>query len=191
LPCAAPVRIFDVLPWVFRLRTDATVLTAEQVRELLKLRPLPVEGGYFAESYQSKDTVRGDALPPAFGGTRLLGSAIYYMLTPDTFSALHRLRGDEIYHFYLGDPVEMLLLKPDGSGHAVLLGPDIAAGMHLQYAVEGGTWQGSRLAAGGRLALLGTTMAPGFDPADYEIGKRQELSVNYPIYAPLIALLTR
>jgi predicted cupin superfamily sugar epimerase len=167
------------------------VLTAEQVRELLKLRPLPVEGGYFTESYQSKHMVPGEALPPVFGGERLLTSAIYYMLTPDTFSAMHRLAGDEIFHFYLGDPVEMLLLKPDGSGQAVLLGQDISAGMRLQHTVAGGTWQGSRLTPGGRFALLGTTMSPGFDPADYEVGKRQELSAAYPPYAPLIALLTR
>ncbi len=107
------------------------------------------------------------------------------MLTPDTFSALHRLPGDEIFHFYLGDPVEMLLLKPDGTGQAVLLGPDISAGMRLQHTVAGGTWQGSRLIPGGKFALLGTTMSPGFDPADYEVGKRQELSAAYPPYAPL------
>jgi predicted cupin superfamily sugar epimerase len=87
--------------------------------------------------------------------------------------------------------VEMLLLKPDGSGQAVLLGQDISAGMRLQYTVAGGTWQGSRLIPGGKFALLGTTMSPGFDPADYEVGKREELSAAYPHYAPLIALLTR
>ena len=175
-------------PWP---RDACNVLTAEQIRELLKLRPLPVEGGYFTESYQSKDTVHGDALPPVFSGERLLASAIYYMFTPDTFSAIHRLAGDEIFHFYLGDPVEMLLLKPDGSGQAVLLGQDISAGMRVQHTVAGGTWQGSRLIPGGKFALLGTTMAPGFDPADYEVGKRQELSAAYPPYAPLITLLTR
>jgi predicted cupin superfamily sugar epimerase len=167
------------------------VLTAERVREILKLRPLPVEGGYFAESYQSEEILSGEALPAGFSGTRRIGTAIYYMLTPDSFSAIHRLRGDEIYHFYLGDPVEMLLLKPGGGGEAVLLGQDISAGMRLQHAVAGGVWQGSRLTPGGKFALLGTTMAPGFDPADYEVGQRAELSAEFPAYAPLIALLTR
>jgi uncharacterized protein len=166
------------------------VLTAEQIRDLLKLQLLPVEGGYFAETYRSKDTIPSGA-PGAYPNGRPLSTAIYYMLTPDSFSALHRLPGDEIFHFYLGDPVEMLLLKPDGTGQAVLLGPDISAGMRLQHTVAGGTWQGSRLIPGGKFALLGTTMAPGFDPADFEIGKRQELSAAYPPYAPLIALLTR
>ena len=113
------------------------------------------------------------------------------MLTPDTLSALHRLRGDEVYHFYLGDPVEMLQLKPDGTGEAVLLGQNIASGMRLQHVVPGGTWQGSRLAPGGKFALTGNTMAPGFDPQDYEPGKRAELIAQYPQYSALITWLTR
>ncbi len=150
------------------------MLTAKQVQELFKLQPLQPEGGYFAESYRSP-----------------LSTAIYYMLTPDTFSAMHRLKGDEIYHFYLGDPVEMLMLKPDGSAEALLLGQNILGGMRVQHTVPGGTWQGSRLAPGGKFALMGTTMAPGFDPKDYDPGKRDALSAQYPAYAPLIAFLTR
>ena len=113
------------------------------------------------------------------------------MLTPDTFSAMHRLKGDEVYHFYLGDPVEMLVLKPDGTAEAILLGQGIASGMRLQHVVPAGAWQGSRLAPGGKYALMGTTMGPGFDPQDYEPGKREELSARYAAYAPLIAFLTR
>jgi len=150
------------------------MLTAKQVQELLKLRPLEVEGGYFAESYRSA-----------------LSSAIYYMLTPDTFSAMHRLKGDEVYHFYLGDPVEMLTLKPDGTAEALLLGQNLDGGMRVQHAVTGGTWQGSRLAPGGKFALMGTTMAPGFDPKEFEPGERDALSAQYPAYAPLLAFLTR
>ena len=150
------------------------MLTAKQVQELFKLQPLQPEGGYFAETYRSP-----------------LSTAIYYMLTPDTFSAMHRLKGDEIYHFYLGDPVEMLMLKPDGSAEALLLGQNVTAGMRVQHTVPGGTWQGSRLASGGKFALMGTTMAPGFDPKDYEAGHRDALSAQYPAYAPLIAFLTR
>jgi predicted cupin superfamily sugar epimerase len=167
------------------------MLTAKQVQEFLKLRPLPVEGGYFVESHRSKYALTQPSLPPCYPGERALSTAIYYMLTPDTFSAMHRLKSDEVYHFYLGDPVEMLLLKPDGCAEAVLLGQDIMAGMRVQHAVAGGTWQGSRLAPGGKYALMGTTMAPGFDPQDFEPGKRDELSTQYPNYAPLIAFLTR
>jgi uncharacterized protein len=171
-------------------RQSPQPLTAEGVRRLLHLEPHVTEGGFLAETYKSKETIPGGAIG-AFSGPRLAGSAIYYMLTPETFSAMHRLTGDEIYHFYLGDPVEMLMLKPDGAGEAVLLGQEIAAGMRLQHMVPGGTWQGSRLAPGGRFALMGTTMAPGFDPADFQLGKRQELAAAYPMYSPLIALLTR
>jgi hypothetical protein len=170
---------------------DDAMLTPEQLRELLKMKPLPVEGGYFSETYRAKDAVAASALPDSYPGERAISTAIYYMLTPDTFSALHRLRGDEIYHFYLGDAVEMLQLKPGGTGEAVLLGQDIAAGMRLQHVVPGGTWQGARLAPGGKFALMGTTMAPGFDPQDYEAGQRAELIAQYPQYSALITWLTR
>jgi uncharacterized protein len=153
---------------------SASILTAKQIQDLLRLEPLQPEGGYFAETYRSA-----------------LSSAIYYMLTPDAFSAMHRLKGDELYHFYLGDPVEMLMLKPDGSAEALLLGQNVLSGMRVQHAVPGCTWQGSRLAPGGKFALMGTTMSPGFDPQDYEPGKREVLSAQYPAYAPLIAFLTR
>jgi uncharacterized protein len=167
------------------------VLTAEKIRELLKLQPLPTEGGYFAETYRSELILSADALRGIYSSERPVATAIYYMLTPETFSAMHKLTGDEVYHFYLGDAIEMLLLKPDGTGAAILLGPDIAAGMHLQHVVGGGTWQGSRLVPGGRFALLGTTMAPGFAREDYEHGSREALSAQYPQYAPLITFLTR
>ena len=172
-------------------RQSPQPLTAEDVRRILHLEPYVSEGGFLAETYKSKEKIPSDALRDAYSGPRLAGSAIYYLLTEETFSAMHRLTGDEIYHFYLGDPVEMLMLKPDGSGEAVLLGQEIGAGMRVQHVVPGGVWQGSRLAPGGRFALMGTTMAPGFDPADFELGKRQELAAAYPMYSPLIAFLTR
>jgi uncharacterized protein len=167
------------------------MLTAEDVRKLLKLEPLAGEGGLFAEAYRSTHRLPKEALSRCYAGERSLSTAIYYLLTPETFSAMHRLRGDEVYHFYLGDPVEMLKLKPDGSAEALLLGQDLGGGMRLQQVVCGGTWQGSRLVPGGSFALMGTTMAPGFDPADFELGKRDVLSAQYPVYAPLIAMLTR
>ena len=179
------------MPSLLRVRIFDAMLTAEQLRDLLKMKPLPIEGGYFAETYRSQGMVNGAALPAGYRGERAISTAIYYMLTPNTFSALHRLRGDEIYHFYLGDPVEMLQLKAGGTGEAVLLGQDISAGMHLQHVVPGGTWQGARLAPGGKLALMGTTMAPGFDLQDYETGNRAELVAQYSQYSALITWLTR
>ena len=170
---------------------SASMLTAKQIQDFLKLESLPIEGGYFVETHRSKLTLGPSSLGPAFSGERPVSTAIYYMLTPDTFSAMHRLKSDEVFHFYLGDPVEMLMLKPGGTAEALLLGHDILAGMRLQHGVPAGTWQGSRLAPGGKFALMGTTMAPGFDPQDFELGKRDDLSAQYPNYAPLIAFLTR
>lgn len=147
---------------------------AREIMRVLALEPLPAEGGYFRETYRSAQS-----------------SAIYYLLTPDTFSALHRLRGDEVFHFYLGDPVEMLQLHPDGTSRIVRLGPDPGAGMVMQLVVPGRVWQGCRLVDGGRFALMGTTMAPPFDPADFELGVRDILVSRYPDRAGLIASLTR
>jgi len=167
------------------------MLTAEQIRALLKLEPHPIEGGYFVETYQSALRIPRASLPTFYSSDRAAGTAIYYLLTPDTFSALHRLPGDEVFHFYVGDPVEMLQLKPDGSGEVVVLGHDIAAGMRPQHVVPGGVWQGSRLRAGGSYALLGTTMSPGFDYKDYESGTRQSLTQIYAQHSAMIASLTR
>jgi uncharacterized protein len=156
------------------------MLTAETVIRLLNLQPHPKEGGYFRETYRSADRT----------ATRSLSTGIYYLLTPQTFSEMHVLPGDELFHFYLGDPVEMLHLYPDGTGSNILLGTDLAAGMRPQILVSGGVWQGSRLVPGGRFALLGTTMAPGFDYADYMSGKRAELLRRWPQFAALIMTLT-
>ena len=166
------------------------MLTAEQIRELLQMRPHPIEGGYFAETYRGAAVVPRSLLP-GYPGDRAISTAIYYLLTPDTFSAMHRVRGDEMFHFYLGDAVEMLQLKADGTGEVIVLGQDIAAGMRLQHTVPGGVWQGSRVRAGGKFALLGTTMSPGFEYEDYETGTRQKLSAQFPQYSDMVAALTR
>ena len=104
---------------------------------------------------------------------------------------MHRVRGAEMFHFYLGDAVEMLQLKADGSGEVIVLGQDIGAGMRLQHIVPGGVWQGLRVRAGGKFALLGTTMAPGFEYEDYETGERQGLIARFAAYSQMIVSLTR
>jgi predicted cupin superfamily sugar epimerase len=104
---------------------------------------------------------------------------------------MHRLPGDEIFHFYLGDPVEMLQLFPDGRTEILVLGADLQAGQKPQHVVPAGVWQGSSLLAGGKWALLGATMAPGFDYADYEQGQRELLSKQYPEQSSRITRLTR
>ena len=167
------------------------MLTADEIIARLGLRPHPEEGGFFVETYRSGDRVAPDTLPARYSGDRAFGTAIYYLLTPESFSTLHRLASDEIFHFYLGDPVEMVQLLPDGSHRVLVLGSDIAAGMRLQVIVPASVWQGARLAPGGRWALLGCTVAPGFEYADYESGRRDELVRRYPAAHNLIGSLTR
>jgi hypothetical protein len=163
------------------------MLDADEIRRLLHLEPLPGEGGFFIETHRS-----GESLAAAAGtrGGHALSTAIYYLITPRAFSALHRIRSDEIFHFYLGDPVEMLQLAPDGSGRVVTLGTDLDAGMRPQVAVPRGTWQGTRLVPGGRAALLGTTVSPGFEPAEYEPGDREVLARSHPQFRDLIHALS-
>jgi len=159
----------------------------------LGLVPLPVEGGLFRQTYIADETLAAEALPARYGRPKPFSTAIYYFLTadPDSFSAMHRLPTEEVYHFYLGDPVEMLLLHPDGRSEELRLGPDVLGGERVQHVVPRGVWQGSRLIAGGAYALLGTTMAPGFDPADYDGGDRERLVQAYPGAAERIRALTR
>ncbi|MGD8628935.1 MAG: cupin domain-containing protein [bacterium] len=166
-------------------------MNAHDIVKELNLEPLRAEGGYFSETYRSVLEIPQGVLPGPIRGVRSLASAIYYLLTPDTFSAMHRLASDEVYHFYLGDPVEMLLLNPGGSSDTVVIGSNILEGMMLQISVPAGVWQGSRLVPGGEFALMGTTMAPGFDPADFELGKREELAGRYPEARDMIVGLTR
>jgi predicted cupin superfamily sugar epimerase len=165
-------------------------LKPRQLIELLDLRPLPVEGGLFRQTYASSRRVDPE---PAQAHARPFSTAIFYLLTgdPGSFSAMHRLPSDEVYHFYLGDPVEMLLLYPDGLSQVLLLGQDLAAGQRVQVVVLAGTWQGSRLTGGGEYALLGTTMAPGYSESDYEAGAPEELERLYPDQRERIRRLTR
>jgi predicted cupin superfamily sugar epimerase len=159
-----------------------TLLTPEEVIAALGLEPHPLEGGFFRETYRTPQKMHGQERP--------LATAVYYLLTPDTCSALHRLPGDELFHFYFGDAVQQLHLRPDGSGTIVTLGPDLLTGQRPQVLVPGGVWQGACLAPGGRIALLGTTMTPGFAYPDYQKGQRDELMRQYPQFAAMIERLT-
>ena len=166
------------------------MLTVDQIKTLLDLKPHPTEGGYYSETYRSGEEIPKASLPDRYTGSRSFATAIYYLLTPDTFSAMHRLRTDEVFHHYTGDPVEMLQLFPDGSGKVIIIGSDLFQGMRPQVAVPQGVWQGARLVPGGRFALMGTTVSPGFDFADYESGRREELAASFPQFREMIILLT-
>lgn len=162
-------------------------MTVDDIIAALGLVPHP-EGGYYAETWRAGDGTRD--LPARYGGPRSHGTAIHYLLTPDSFSAMHRVASDEIFHFYLGDPVEQVQLAPDGSHRLVRIGTDLLSGARPQVVVPHGTWQGARLAPGGRFALLGCTVAPGFDFADFQMGERAALVADWPAAADLITALT-
>ena len=165
--------------------------TADDLIRLLQMQPLPREGGWYRETYRATLQLPADVLVPRYRDARTAGTAIYYLLTPNTFSALHRLPTDEIFHFYLGDPVEMLQLGPkaEDGGRILTLGSDILSGQHMQAVVPAGVWQGSALRAGGAFALLGTTMAPGFEFADYEAANRDALLAAFSDFAERITRL--
>jgi hypothetical protein len=166
-------------------------ITAEKLKSLLNLVPLSIEGGYFAETYRSTEMISPECLQGRYSGFRSVGTAIYYLLEPGTFSEIHRVSSDEIFHFYLGDPVEMLQLWPDGSAKRVLIGTDIENGVAPHLVVPYGVWQGAKLVDGGKFALLGCTVSPGFEYADYESGTRQLLCEAYPECSDIIPALTK
>jgi uncharacterized protein len=164
---------------------------ADDIIKLLDLKPLIPEGGYFREIYRSSDIINKKALPGRYNGDRNFGTSIYYLLTEGTFSAIHRLKSDEIFHFYLGDPVMLLLLSPDGNGEKVILGQDIEQGQSLQVTVPKDVWQGMKLIEGGKFALMGTTVAPGYDPADFEVAEYNDLQVKFSEFTEEIERLIR
>ncbi len=168
-----------------------TPLTANDVIELMELIPLEPEGGYFRETYRTHEIIAKSGLPVRYKSNRAYSTSIYYLLTPDTFSALHTVASDEIFHFYLGDTVEMLQLLPDGFGRIMKLGTDLANGERPQMIVPHGTMQGCRLADGGSFALMGCTVAPGFDYEDFALGNRDLLIEAYPAFTTMIERMTR
>jgi predicted cupin superfamily sugar epimerase len=149
-------------------------VTTQEIIAKLNLEPLAGEGGYFRLSYRSEQS-----------------SAIYYLVTPKDFSALHRLKGTEIFHFYAGDAVEMVQICESGDLKKLTIGSDIMNGMEPQVVVPAKVWQGARLAEGGKWALLGTTMAPRFEYGDFELGNREKLIELFPKFTDEIKAFTR
>jgi predicted cupin superfamily sugar epimerase len=167
-------------------------MTADEVKEILGLKPHPVEGGWFVRTYESGERVAAETFEDRrYAGARFTGTAIYYLLEPATFSEMHRLRSDEVFHFYMGDAVEMLQLHEDGRGERILIGTDLVAGERPQVLARRGVWQGSRLKTGGKWALMGCTVCPGFEYEDYEEGWREVLAERWPEWAEMIGELTR
>ena len=160
-------------------------MTADEIKKLLNLEPHPVEGGHFRRTFTSAAKID---LPR---GSRPLGTTIYYLLEAGLFSEMHLLDSDEMFHFYLGDPLEMLQLYPDGGSAVFTLGHALEAGQQVQVLVPAGVWQGMRLTGNGQMALVGCTVVPGFNFADYHNASFAELSAKWPEQAARIKALTR
>jgi predicted cupin superfamily sugar epimerase len=158
--------------------------------EKLQLEPHP-EGGYFRQTYRSGVVIAREALPAGFSGARTASTAIYFLLGGKDFSAFHRLRSDEVWHFYYGEPLLVHVIEPEGNYSRVLLGRDLDAGEVLQAVVRAGCWFASHVVDWSSFAVVGCTVAPGFDFEDFEMGMREELIPHYPALRELIRRLTR
>jgi uncharacterized protein len=159
-------------------------MNVKQILELLSLEPLPKEGGFFRETYRSEDSYSAGA------NKKALSTAIYYMLAEGQVSKIHRLKSDEIWHFYFGDPVEIFLLFSDGHVEMKVLGTRLDNNEIPQLFIPKDVWQGARLKEKGKFALMGTTVSPAFEEGDFEPGIREKLLALYPKTTEIITSLT-
>jgi hypothetical protein len=160
-------------------------MTAADLVRKLNLQPHP-EGGYFRETYRAAESIGSDALPRRFSGTRSISTAIYFLLEAGQCSHLHRIRSDEVWHFHAGDPLDIVEIDAAGSLKTTRLGSDLL----FQHVVPAGVWFGATPAPGGRFALVGCTVAPGFDFADFELADQAKLLAEYPRHQDWIRRLT-
>jgi uncharacterized protein len=164
-------------------------MTATYWIEKLHLQAHP-EGGYFAETYRSPEEVQAVHLPERYGGSRSFSTGIYFLLEHPGFSALHRIKSDEMWHFYAGNTLLVYVIEPDGNLQIIRLGSDPEAGEQFQAIVKAGSWFGSRPEKENTYSLVGCTVAPGFDFEDFEMAERKELLRQFPQHQSVIELLT-
>ncbi|WP_215225484.1 cupin domain-containing protein [Echinicola shivajiensis] len=162
----------------------------QQIIKKLGLEPHP-EGGYFKEVYRSEGEVHQGSLPEGIIGNRNYSTSIYFMLTSDTFSAFHRIKQDEIWHFYMGSPIRLHCLSPDGIHEEFLIGSDLLNGQIPQLVVPAGDWFAAELIEQNSFTLVGCTVSPGFDFRDFELAERERLSGEFPQHKALIERFTR
>ena len=164
--------------------------TARDWIQALQLQPHP-EGGYFRETYRAPESLAAGSLPARFDGARAISTAIYFLLEAGTFSAFHRIRSDEVWHLYAGGPLDVISIGPDGALTRHPLGLDPARGEQPQAVIPAGHWFAARPGPGTPYALVGCTVAPGFDFADFEMASRADLLRRHPAHAGVIRALTR
>lgn len=163
---------------------------ANELINLLQLEPHP-EGGFYSRTYASDEQIDAESLPGRFGGDRLISTAIYFLLEGKDYSAFHRIKSDELWHFYTGDGLHIYVIHPDGRGEVLLLGNDLANGYRFQQIVKAGCWFASKPASEDSFSLVGCTVAPGFDFADFEMANEKELLLNFPEHKEWISMLCR
>ncbi|MEO6454977.1 MAG: cupin domain-containing protein [Ginsengibacter sp.] len=166
------------------------MVTAQQLIQRYALQPHP-EGGWYKESYKSTAHISQNALPDNFNGARVFSTAIYFLLGQGNFSAFHRIKADECWHFYAGDPLLVYMIQQGGILDIIHLGNDIDKGQLFQYVVPANTWFASRPAPNSLFCFVGCTVAPGFEFADLELADAAELSLVYPEHEMIIKELCR
>ncbi len=144
------------------------------------------EGGFYKELYRSAGVIPNSALPQGYAGDRCFSTAILFLLRRGEYSRLHRIRQDETWHFYLGGGLRLVSISPQGESREVLLGQELLQGQQVQYTVPGGCWFGATPAPGTDYTLVGCTVAPGFEFADFELGERAGLEQAFPAVRELI-----
>lgn len=160
-----------------------------QIIEKLELTPHP-EGGYFKETYRSSGEIKQDCLGSSFEGSRNYSTCIYFLLTSNDFSAFHRIKQDEIWHFYDGSPIHLHVISPSGKYSKHRIGRDLAVGETPQLMVPAGCWFAAEVALENAFSLVGCTVSPGFDFQDFEMRSRQELISLFPEQKDIISKLT-
>jgi len=164
--------------------------TAQQLIQQYKLQPHP-EGGWYKENYKSCEYIPADALPARFSGNRSFSTAIYFLLEQNDFSGFHRIKSDECWHFYAGDPLLIYVIQQKGMLEVIQLGSDISNGQLFQYVVPANCWFASKPADGSRFSFVGCTVSPGFDFADFELADADTLTDLYPLHEIVIRELCR
>lgn len=165
------------------------MISADKLIQKLNLSPHP-EGGYFRETYRSDESIAGHQLPRRYDGDRSFSTAIYFLLKRKQFSAYHLLQSDEVWHFHLGSPLTIYCIAPDGTRTDIVLGNDINGGETLQAIIGKGIWFAAAVNDKSSYSLVGCTMAPGFDFADFTLGERKKLIDTFPQHRKIITELT-
>jgi hypothetical protein len=164
--------------------------SVQELVEIFQMIPHP-EGGYYRETYRSAETIQEECLPLRFTGERIFSTAIYYLLEGSKFSAFHRIRSDELWHFYAGSTLNIYVIYPNGEFEMISLGKKITYGEHFQAVVKAGCWFAAQPADPAGFAFVGCTVSPGFDFEDFELADAGRLMEWYPQHASLIGRFCR